>query len=125
MRARSMRAFGVTVASGLLVASVLVGQAETYQSPNIALAANKTWTVTISNMMFHPSTVRVHIGDTVTWAFNDQGLEHEVISQPSAQETFDSGVLSSGTYSYTFVEKGTNSYYCGIHSSMAGMVIVT
>ncbi|TQF65901.1 copper-binding protein [Rhodococcus spelaei] len=125
MQAPSLRACGVIVTSGLLFASVIAGCAQPTQSAEVMLVVNRTTTVTISNMMFHPSTIRVHIGDTVTWAFNDQGLDHEVVSQPSAQQVFDSGVLSSGTYSFTFTEKGTNAYTCAIHSSMAGTVIVS
>ena len=124
-----MRALGVTLASGVLLTSMLTGCAQSQPTqaappPGVALVAKNRLTVDISNMRFNPSVLRVRIGDTVTWEFNDQGTEHTVTSNADAQEAFASGVQSSGTFSYTFIRQGTSRYFCEIHSNMGGTVIV-
>lgn len=80
--------------------------------------------MTISNMRFNPSILRIRVGDEVTWVFADQGTKHSVISNANAQESFASDVQSSGTFSYTFIRVGTSRYYCGEHASMGGTIIV-
>ncbi|MFC4602671.1 cupredoxin domain-containing protein [Rhodococcus kronopolitis] len=129
MRAPSMRALGVTLASGVLLTSMLTGCAQSQptqaaQQPGVAMVAKNRLTVDISNMRFNPSVLRVRLGDTVTWEFNDQGTEHTVTSNADAQEAFASDVQGSGTFSHTFIRQGTSRYFCEIHSNMGGTVIV-
>ncbi len=78
-----------------------------------------TFTINISNFAFSPSTLTVNKGDTVTWV-NLDGVAHTVVGS-----SIDSGTLATGqSYSFTFNESGTFSYYCSIHPSMQGKVIV-
>lgn len=64
--------------------------------------------------------VTINVGDTVTW--NSQGFSgHTVSSLPSDPEQFDSGVMLFGdSFSHTFNTAGTYTYYCQIHSFVAG-----
>ncbi|SDE60430.1 Plastocyanin [Rhodococcus tukisamuensis] len=111
------------MASGLLLTSVLTGCATT-ESPEVSLTAGGSATVTISNMRFNPSILRIRAGDTVTWVFADQGTEHGVVSNANAQEYFESGVQSSGVYSHKFIRVGMSRYFCSEHASMGGTIIV-
>ncbi|MFC9790619.1 plastocyanin/azurin family copper-binding protein [Rhodococcus sp. NPDC127528] len=120
MQALSMRAFGVMVASGLLLTSAIAGCAVTNESAN---AITTTQFVRVTSMQFQPATLRIQLGQTVTWNFVGN-TDHNVTSDPNAQETFSSPTMSDGSWSYTFKERGTNPYYCTIHSNMAGTVIV-
>ncbi len=77
--------------------------------------------VEISGFAFGPATITISVGTTVTWTNNDP-VAHTVSSRDTL---FDSGNLSGGaTFSYTFGESGTFEYYCKIHPSMTGKVIV-
>jgi plastocyanin len=76
--------------------------------------------VSIENMSFNPSTLSVTAGTTVIWTNNDM-VTHTVTSTPAL---FDSGSIAPGsTFSFTFKNAGTYSYYCKIHTSMTGKVV--
>lgn len=84
-----------------------------------ALAADRT--VTIAGFAFDPSTVRVRVGDTVTWS-NQDSTAH---TATALDLSFDTGTIDSGqTASVTFDKAGTFEYMCGIHPTMSGTVVV-
>jgi plastocyanin len=72
-------------------------------------------------MTFSPANVTVAPGDTVTWNFNE--LHTSTSDSQIGPETWDSGQLSSGTFSHTFNTPGTYPYYCFIHSSPGGTLM--
>lgn len=77
--------------------------------------------VRVSQMRFGPSRVVVAKGATVTWSFED-GMPHTVTA---VDGSFDSGRLSAGgQFSHTFDQPGTFAYYCTLHPSMRGEVVV-
>jgi plastocyanin len=79
--------------------------------------------VAIINMAFSPSTLTVAAGTTVTWV-NRDGDAHSVESRDKGFTS--SPLLNTGEkYSYTFTTPGTYAYYCGVHASMTGKVVVT
>jgi plastocyanin len=72
---------------------------------------------------FDPEVVEINPGETVMWMWI--GGPHSVrsanlngIGQPSctANGLFDSGVQSSGTFSYTFTMPGRYGFHCGVAS---------
>ena len=72
---------------------------------------------------YNPNPIEVRVGDTVTW-INDDSSPHTVTS--SNDSTFDSDVLRKGeTFSFTFDKEGEYPYFCTLHPSMVGTVIVT
>jgi aldose sugar dehydrogenase len=93
----------------------------------------------LADKAFNPSTVNIKVGDTVVWTNNDPVI-HTVVegspSLPSAQSTirpeastlpaeFKSGFLSQGmTFEHTFDKPGTFNYYCSVHPTMIGKVVV-
>ncbi len=79
-------------------------------------------TVVIQDASFRPDSLTVPAGTTVTWINRDL-VRHTVTS---TEGLFDSGRLGSGeSFTYTFEEPGTYDYYCTIHPTMLGTIIVT
>ncbi len=77
--------------------------------------------VNISNFNFGPGGLEVKVGTTVTWT-NKDGMDHTVTADDG---TFDSGALGrGGSFSFTFTEAGTFSYYCDFHAGMTGEITV-
>ena len=75
--------------------------------------------VSIAGFAFHPGTITIKAGDTVTWTNND-GATHTATGSG-----FDTGNISGGSSkSVTFDTAGTFAYHCSIHSSMTGTVVV-
>ena len=77
---------------------------------------------------FSPSTVTVAPGETVIWSF--QAFHTSTSDTPVGPEVWDSGFLSSGTFSHAFNTPGSYPYYCQVHSSpggtaMNGVVVVS
>ncbi len=80
----------------------------------------------ISGMAFSPSSKTVAVGTTIKW-INKDGAAHTVTSgvPGSPSGTFDSGNLGqNGEFSFTFNQTGTIKYFCNIHQSMTGTIIV-
>ena len=78
--------------------------------------------ITISQMQFSPARVTVKKGATVTWTQRDN-MPHTVTA---SNGSFGSQTLNGGASdSRTFDEPGEYSYYCSLHPSMQGEIVVT
>lgn len=76
--------------------------------------------ISIEGFAFEPDTIIVDSGTEVIWINN-----HEVVHTIVSQGLFESEVLNRGDeFRFTFSEPGEYDYYCGIHPSMRGKVIV-
>ena len=82
-------------------------------------------TITIT-AKFQPTNIQVPVGMTVTWTNNDN-VGHTVTFRNGMADSGKSLYLAggAGTWSYTFMSKGIFPYFCTIHPSMVGVVIVT
>lgn len=79
--------------------------------------------VTISNYSFHPATLTVTKGATVTWV-NEDGDVHTIKSS-AGPEVFGSAALDSGDrFKYRFRHTGTYHYICSVHPYMHGVIVV-
>jgi len=77
--------------------------------------------VQIRGMQFEPATLVVDQGTTVVWS-QQSAMPHVV---KSGTGSFDSGILQPGqSYSLTFNEAGTYDYFCSLHPSMQGRIVV-
>lgn len=90
-----------------------------------APAATGGDTVDMKNLAFHPDSLTVPAGTTVTWT-NSDGVAHTVTWD---DRSVDSGLVQPGdSYSYTFDSPGTYAYFCIPHGSpgagMHGTVVV-
>jgi plastocyanin len=88
-------------------------------SPCCVLAA--TVQIQIKGMNFHPDSVTVAPGTTVTWT-NDDAFGHTTTSDA---KQWDSGVLAPGkSFGRTFDKPGSFPYHCAVHTFMTGTVTV-
>ncbi|HVN76036.1 MAG TPA: plastocyanin/azurin family copper-binding protein [Thermoanaerobaculaceae bacterium] len=64
------------------------------------------------------STTTIQAGQTVTWMW--AGGSHSTTSGNccTASGMWDSGVRSSGSFSYAFMTAGTYPYFCTVHGAM-------
>lgn len=89
-------------------------------------------TIVIDTFAFVPGTVRVDVGDTVTWT-NEDDIRHTVTSGSRDYEPGNSGKVTAtrkdGTFDleldgrgttaeHTFATAGTYHYFCDVHPGM-------
>lgn len=88
---------------------------------------------TMGDKAFSPNPLNIKVGDNVTWT-NDDSTVHTVTSgtgptDPNMGKEFDSGLktlMSPGdTFSFTFSKTGEFPYYCAVHPTMVGTIIVS
>jgi plastocyanin len=92
-------------------------------------AAAEGPTVPIRDFAF-PLEITTQIGEAVTWVNEDTAAPHNVVAgvpgDPNTGEMFASEYLQSGqTFSVTFEQPGTYDYFCSLHPTMRGSVIVS
>jgi plastocyanin len=77
--------------------------------------------VAAKDNQFTPPAIEVPAGTTVTWAFEDGFVPHDVTA-----DGFSSGAPQrSGSFTHTFDQPGTYPYRCTLHDGMTGRVVVT
>ena len=88
----------------------------------------------LAGKAFSPNLINVKVGSGVTWTDKDTTASHTVTSgtgynDPNKGKEFDSGLstmLTFGkTFSHTFNTAGEIPYFCQIHPTMVGKVIVS
>ncbi len=89
-----------------------------------APAAASTKSVEAMGYKFSPASLTISVGDTVTWTNHDTAPHNIVVTD--GPEKFTSPTLQTGqTFSHTFTQAGTYSYYCSIHPDMKATITVT
>jgi plastocyanin len=84
----------------------------------------------LGDRAFSPDITNVSIGSNVTWINNDSQF-HTITSgidpdDPIVGQKFESEALSpKETFSYISNETGTFSYFCQLHPTMKGKLIVS
>ena len=86
---------------------------------------------TLADKAYSPNPIEVKVGQKVTWTNNDS-VQHTITSgtagSPDSGKAFDSGLtklLNNGqTFEHTFAAAGEYPYYCQLHPTMVGKVIV-
>ena len=80
-----------------------------------------------TNTCFIPSSVKINVGDTISWS-NDDTAAHTVTSGKPANGpdgNFDSSLLMVGkAFDVTFDNSGSYDYFCMVHPWMVGKVVV-
>ena len=74
---------------------------------------------------FNPAQLSVNKGATVTWT-NEDGTAHTVTGgAPGAPSgKFDQQIEGGQTFKFTFADAGTYEFFCKIHTTMKGTVLV-
>ena len=93
---------------------------ENFATLNKILVTSTKHTVIIKGMTFNPAELHVHKGDTVVW-INKDLVPHNVTDFPNA--TWTSGTLALGKLWEKSISN-TFDYYCSIHPTMKGKIIV-
>jgi plastocyanin len=77
--------------------------------------------VILKDSRFHPSTLSIRRGESVTWLWRDEGVAHNVTASG-----FRSRTQTNGSFTVRFTHAGTFSYRCTIHAAegMRGKVVV-
>jgi LPXTG-motif cell wall-anchored protein len=92
-----------------------------HASPAPVARAAASGGVSIQGFAFHPGSMTVNVGDSVTWT-NQDSVAHTATANDGS---FDTGTLKRGqSGSHTFNQAGTFSYICSIHPNMHGTVTV-
>ena len=94
-------------------------------TPGTATAGPSAATVDIKSFAFGPASVTITKGQSVTWTNND-GTTHTVSSgtAPAKDGKFDKEIANAGSATITFDAAGTFTYFCNIHQTMKGTVVV-
>lgn len=96
------------------------------QSTRAAAGKNSTpagdsVTVRINGMRFEPAFITVKPGTTVTWVHGSQ-MPHAISG--NADGLRSSTLYKGQKYSHTFKASGLYNYFCALHPSMTGSVVV-
>jgi plastocyanin len=90
--------------------------------PTPGLAAPSPAVIHIANFAFIPATVRVAVGQPVSFV-NDDSEPH---TASAVDRSFDSGGLDlHDSWQHTFTAPGTHRYFCEMHPTMTGTIVVT
>lgn len=101
-----------------------VNSSQTSKSTPNSSEAVATTAVEIKDYAFTPVTLKVKVGDKVTWT-NQDSVRHDVVLDDETMDGPKSELLAQGeSYSYTFTKAGTYAYHCSPHPYMKATIIV-
>jgi plastocyanin len=103
-----------------IAASTLTGCGSSHTSSAPAPAPD---TVEVKSMAFSPADLTVHVGDTVTWKFEDRH-PHNVEGTDKNGLALNSPIIDRGQWAFTFTTAGLYHYVCQLHPDMHGTVTV-
>ncbi|WP_158881392.1 cupredoxin domain-containing protein [Amycolatopsis anabasis] len=93
------------------------------QQGGAAPAAAGATSVEAMDYKFAPASAKIAVGDTVTWTNHDSAPHNVVVTD--GPEKFSSPLLQQGqSFSHTFTQAGTYSYYCSVHPDMKATLTV-
>ena len=78
-------------------------------------------TVAIRNFAFDPADVPVAVGDTVVWS-NADFVPHTATARDKSWDS--QSVAANATWRYVATTPGRHEYYCVLHPSMKGTIVV-
>ena len=129
----AMSAISSTEVKGQYIGSTNSAATQPQQQIKVSIVSGAS---TLADKAYSPNPVNAKAGDTVAWT-NDDTLFHTVTSgSPSSGgetgKAFDSGLSGTTalttkgkTFSHKFTEKGEFPYFCQLHPTMTGKVVVS
>lgn len=107
----------------ILLASAAVTAALVASSGTVD-AASSGKQISLHNIAFNPSTLKIKAGTSVTWTWKDPYVTHNIhsIGKPAFKGASD---RQSGTYTFVFKKKGTYRYQCTLHPGMKAKIVVS
>jgi plastocyanin len=131
----------VTIVAGLIGLSVTVSGTHSLGMPRALAAGEKEVKIvsgasTLADKAFSPNPMNVKSGDSIKWT-NDDTMFHTVTSGSGPNDSakgkeFDSGLSGPNaltakgkTFTHTFAKAGDFPYFCQLHPTMVGKVVVS
>ena len=110
--------FGLLAVLSLSTASLLIFHPARAKAKENKAQARE---VKVDNFTFSPNTLAVPLNSSVTWVNRDD-IPHVIASNDGL---FKSKALDTDQkFSYTFTKAGTYPYYCSVHPTMVGKIVV-
>lgn len=81
-----------------------------------------TATIVIQDFVFNPNTITLNVGDSVTWINQDGATLHSTTQDTNL---WSSDLGQGGSFSFTFNNPGTYTYFCRFHQFMRGKIDVS
>ena len=127
-----LSALALVVASGAIAFASVSVSAQQSGGKQVSIVEGAS---TMADKAFDPNPVNVKAGDTITWTNKDSQI-HTVVSgtgpsDPDLGKAFDSSpglktLLSPNqTFSHKFDTAGEFPYFCQLHPTMVGKVVVS
>ena len=88
-----------------------------------AAYGDTTATVHIDNFTFGPGELRIKAGTSVTWTNRDD-IPHTVADATDPKQTHSPPLDTGDSYTRRFDKPGAYRYFCTLHPTMQGVVIV-
>ena len=104
-------------------------QQQKQQPANVVTVSIVKGASSMSNKAYSPNPIQIQRGTTVVWRNGDTTL-HTAVSGKGTSDTslgkmFESAPIAPGkTFSYKFDAAGTYDYFCTLHPTMVGTVLV-
>jgi plastocyanin len=117
MKTTRIPAIAAAVAAGATLPALASAASDSAPAPRAAAAA--TTVVTLKDISFRRSVVRIARGDSVRWRWADGDIPHNVTFAKRHSTS-----RKSGTYVLRFTAAGTFRYRCTLHPGMEGKVVV-
>jgi plastocyanin len=104
-------------------------QQQKQQPANVVTVSIVKGASNMGNKAYSPNPIQIQRGTTVVWRNGDTTLHTAVsgkgTSDPSLGKMFESAPIAPGkTFSYKFDAAGTYDYFCTLHPTMVGTVVV-
>jgi plastocyanin len=123
LRFASLLTLAMLILAACQAAPSATQAADTAQPAAPSGGTGKAVEILIQSFAFNPATVTVAAGTEVKWT-NEDAPGHTILSDDGT--TIKSPTLNKGdSFSMVFNTPGTYSYYCSIHPSMKGTIVVT
>jgi plastocyanin len=111
-----------TTAAAGTTAAAATSAAPTSTTTTISTASGTAEIVAI-DFAFKPQNIKVTVGTKVTWTNNDS-TTHQIVSKTEPYP--GDGTIGPGeSFTVSFDAPGTYDYFCGIHNSMTGSIVVS
>lgn len=115
--------------SNTIRSALLAGALGAACAPLLAVMILPVWAqkatpgaISIDNFTFNPKQLTVKVGTTVTW-INHDDIPHGIASSGNAF-TRSKPLTTDDSYSFTFTTPGTYQFFCYLHPTMVGTVVV-
>lgn len=109
---------------GLMTVAVVITASMVGAHPELVQSATACTTVTIQGFQFNPDTLSVKRGSKVIFS-NQDDTPHTVTPENKAAFTGSGRLQKNDSKPIVFTQVGEQDYFCEIHPSMKGKIIVT